>query len=175
MAQSRQLFLFGDQTADFVPKLRSLLSVQDSPILAAFLDQSHYVVRAQMLQSMNTVDHKLARTADLRQMVQKYVDGKLTPAFRTALVCLCQLGCFIREYEESGNMYPQPSDSYVLGFCMGSLAAVAVSCSRSLSELLPIAVQTVLIAFRLGLCALEMRDRVDGCSDDRGDPWSTIV
>nr|AAS89283.1 truncated polyketide synthase [Aspergillus flavus] len=49
MAQSRQLFLFGDQTADFVPKLRSLLSVQDSPILAAFLDQSHYVVRAQML------------------------------------------------------------------------------------------------------------------------------
>ena len=102
MAQSRQLFLFGDQTADFVPKLRSLLSVQDCPILAAFLDQSHYVVRAQMLQSMNTVDHKLARTADLRQMVQKYVDGKLTPAFRTALVCLCQLGCFIR---------------YVLPFC----------------------------------------------------------
>lgn len=59
--------------------------------------------------------------------------------------------------------------------CTGSLAAAAISSSSSLSELLPIAVQTVLIAFRLGLCALDMRDRLETSAEDRGQPWSVVV
>lgn len=59
--------------------------------------------------------------------------------------------------------------------CTGSLAAAAISSSTSLSELLPIAVQTVLIAFRLGLCALDMRDRLETSSEDRSQPWSVVV
>ena len=59
--------------------------------------------------------------------------------------------------------------------CTGSLAAAAISSSSSLSELLPIAVQTVLIAFRLGLCALAMRDRLETSAEDRSQPWSVVV
>lgn len=59
--------------------------------------------------------------------------------------------------------------------CTGSLAAAAISSSSSLSELLPIAVQTVLIAFRLGLCALDMRDRLETSAEDRSQPWSVVV
>jgi noranthrone synthase len=95
MAQSTRLFLFGDQTYDFVPKLRELLAIKDNPILTAFFEQAHFVVRAQMIQSLNPQEHKEARTADLAHMVQKYVDGKLNSAFQTALSCICQLGSFI--------------------------------------------------------------------------------
>jgi noranthrone synthase len=83
--------------------------------------------------------------------------------------------CRNREFEDAGKPYPRPDDSYVLGMCTGSLAAAAVSSSSSLSELLPIAVQTVLIAFRLGLCALDMRDRLEMSAEDRGQPWSVVI
>lgn len=59
--------------------------------------------------------------------------------------------------------------------CTGSLAAAAISSSSSLSELLPIAVQTVMVAFRLGLCALDMRDRLETSAEDRSQPWSMVV
>ena len=96
MAHSARVFLFGDQTSDFVPKLRDLLAVRDSPLLTAFLEQAHYVVRAQMMHALPPVEHKASRTANLAEMVQKYADGKLSPAFQTALSCICQLGCFMQ-------------------------------------------------------------------------------
>jgi noranthrone synthase len=96
MTQPTRIFLFGDQTYDFVPKLRELLPVVDNPILTAFLDQAHYVIRAQMMHELPPAEHKKGRTSSLSQMLQKYVDGDLNPAFQTALACICQLGCFIR-------------------------------------------------------------------------------
>jgi noranthrone synthase len=96
MVHNTKLFLFGDQTYDFVPKLRELLPIKDNPILTAFFEQAHFVVRAQMIQALTPQEHKAARTSDLAQMLQKYVDGNLNPAFQTALSCICQLGCFIR-------------------------------------------------------------------------------
>jgi noranthrone synthase len=96
MAHNTRVFLFGDQTYDFVPKLRELLPIKDHPILTAFFEQAHYVVRAQMIQTLNPQEHKAARTSDLAHMLQKYVDGKLSSAFQTALSCICQLGHFMR-------------------------------------------------------------------------------
>ena len=96
MAPSIRLFVFGDQTAPIVPKLRELLAVRDHPILTAFLEQSHYVLRAQIIQSLPPAEHKAQRTASLAELVQRYEDGKLSPAFQTALSCLCNLGLFIR-------------------------------------------------------------------------------
>ncbi|KAK4995687.1 hypothetical protein LTR66_004548 [Elasticomyces elasticus] len=175
MAQHTRIFLFGDQTYDFVPKLRELLPVKDNPILTVFLDQAHYVVRAQMILSLPPKEHKAARTANLSQMLQKYSDGELNPAFQTALACICQLGCFIRQFGEFGKPYPRPEDTYVLGLCTGSLAAAAVSSCCSLSELLPAAVRTVLMAFRLGLCVVDMRNRMEPPSRDISQEWSIVV
>ena len=96
MTQPTHIFLFGDQTYDFVPTLRELIPVTDNPILTAFLDQAHYVIRAQMMHELPPAEHKKSRTSSLSQMLQKYVDGDLNPAFQTALACVCQLGLFIR-------------------------------------------------------------------------------
>ena len=96
MAQTTHVFLFGDQTFDFAPKLRELLQTDDHPILTAFLDQAHYVVRAQMIRSLPPSEHKAARTSDLAQLLHKFSQGTISPAFQTALSCICQLGCFMR-------------------------------------------------------------------------------
>jgi noranthrone synthase len=169
-----RLFLFGDQTYDFVPELRGLLPIRNNPILVAFLEQSHYVVRAQMIGTLPPKEHKQARTASLAEMLQKYVDGRLPSAFQTVLSCITQLGSFIRQFDDTAIPYPRSDSSYVMGICTGSLAAAAVSCSTSLSDLLPIAVQTVLVAFRLGLCAQEVRDRIEISMEDRAKPWSVV-
>jgi len=96
MAQPTRIILFGDQTYDFVPKLRELLTVSDNPVLTAFLDQAHYVIRALMAQQLSPAEHKKGRTSSLSQMLHKYVNGDYNPAFQTALACISQLGCFIK-------------------------------------------------------------------------------
>jgi len=58
--------------------------------------------------------------------------------------------------------------------CTGALAAAAVSSCSSLSELLPAAVQTVQVAFRLGLCVVDVRDRIEGPTSEIAQSWSTV-
>ncbi|KAI9744716.1 MAG: hypothetical protein M1818_001641 [Claussenomyces sp. TS43310] len=175
MAQQTRVFLFGDQTYDFVPKLQELLRLKEDPILIAFLDQAHYVVRAQMDQYLPLAERKAARTSNLAHLLQKYADGSLSPAFQTALSCICQLGLFMSQYGEIGRSYPRPEDTYVLGICTGALAAAAIASCSTLSELLPAAVQTVQIAFRLGLCVVDVRDRIEIPSAEVSQEWSMVV
>ena len=49
------------------------------------------------------------------------------------------------------------------------------SCSSSLSELLRLALQSALVAFRVGLCALDTRGRLETSAEDRRRPWSVVV
>jgi hypothetical protein len=79
-----------------------------------------------------------------------------------------------RQFGERGRSYPRPEDTYVLGLCTGSLAAAAVSSCSTLSELLPAAVQTVQVAFRLGMCVVRMRDRIETPSKDLPCEWSAV-
>jgi len=88
---------------------------------------------------------------------------------------MTEFNVFHREFEDSARPYPLPNNTYVLGVCTGSVAAAAVSCSSSLSELLPLAVQASLIAFRLGLCALDVRDRLVKSAEERRRSWSVVV
>lgn len=174
MSSSTRVFLFGDQTYEFVKDLTELIRTQDNPLLTAFLDQSHYVIRAEMSQALPPKERKASRTSNLAHLLHKYKEGSLSPAFQTALSCVCQLGTFIKQYGRPGRPYPSANDAYVLGLCTGSLAAAAVSTSSSLSELLPAAVQTVHVAFRLGLCVVDMRDRIEPRHGDPPKPWSAV-
>ena len=90
------IFLFGDQTYDFVPDLRQLLRTRNKPILNAFLEQSHFVIRAQMNLWLPAEERQRYRTSTLAHLLQKYCDGELSPAFQVALHSVSQLGNFIR-------------------------------------------------------------------------------
>ena len=96
MVHSRRVIVFGDQTYDFAPKLRELLVLKDNLILIAFFEQAHYVLRAQMMEALAPEEHKTSRTSSLADMLQKYVNGKLSSAFQTALSCITQIGVFMQ-------------------------------------------------------------------------------
>lgn len=62
----------------------------------------------------------------------------------------------------------------MLGLCTGLLAGSAVASSKTLEELLPIAVEAVRIAFRAGSCVGAAKDALVHPTDAR-ESWSTIV
>ncbi|KAJ4320237.1 hypothetical protein N0V94_003501 [Neodidymelliopsis sp. IMI 364377] len=167
-----QVFLFGDQTYSIVDDLRHLLGSKNKPILQAFLEQAHYVIKAQMNLALPKAERKSSRTSNLAHLLQKYAEGGLSPAFQVALHCLTQLGCFISHFEEPGQPYPTSDNSQIISLCTGAIAAAAISSSSSLSELLPAAVHSVQVAMRLGLCLVETRDRIELPQPDASQEWS---
>lgn len=78
------------------------------------------------------------------------------------------------QHGETGDVYPLTSETYLLGLCTGSLPAAAISCCESISQLIPLAVQTVLIALRTGLCAANVGNRIEKPAEGLSS-WSTIV
>lgn len=81
----------------------------------------------------------------------------------------------IRYHGDGSRSFPCSSDTVVLGLCTGSLAAAAISTSTSVFELLPAAVEAVLIAFRTGLRSIEVRDDIERSSQSELPMWSVIV
>lgn len=63
---------------------------------------------------------------------------------------------------QASHSYPLPENTHLLGLCTGAIPAAAVSCARSVHELLPLAVTAVVVAFRTGLCAADAGRRVAG-------------
>lgn len=73
--------------------------------------------------------------------------------------------------QASNGAYPSASNSVAAGLCTGSLAAAAITSCQSLADLLPVAVQTVRVAFRAGLCVYRAAIAIEP-SDD---PWSLVI
>lgn len=72
-----------------------------------------------------------------------------------------------------GHAYPVGSDSCIIGLCTGQLASAAVSSSRTVGELIPVGVQTVVLALRLGSSVIKVRDLVE--SNGPSPSWSVLV
>ena len=71
---------------------------------------------------------------------------------------------FSRRSWETENSSPIGSN-YVFGHGTGLLTAAAVSCCSSLEQFLPVALETVLISFRVGLLAADTRDQIANKAD----------
>lgn len=68
------------------------------------------------------------------------------------------------------------SDTVLAGLCTGLLAATAVSASRSLVDLVPIALKTVQVAFRIGAKVYRAAQRLSTSKDGNTNrSWSTLV
>lgn len=79
-----------------------------------------------------------------------------------------------RYYGEGSRRYPHGSNSHAIGLCTGSFAAAAISVSQTISELIPAAIEAVLVAFRTGLRSFEARNDIEHRS--LASPvWSMIV
>lgn len=81
---------------------------------------------------------------------------------------------FYSHYGDLGHAYPSSSDSVIIGLCVGLLSSAAVSSSKTIGELIPIAVETVVLALRLGLCVHTVRKLVD-TGNSSSSSWSALV
>ncbi|KAF7551423.1 hypothetical protein G7Z17_g5015 [Cylindrodendrum hubeiense] len=103
----------------------------------------------------------------LEDFLVKAYDAVRTEIFKLPY----QLGAFIIQAEDC---YHGTSISQSIGLCTGALAAAAVSCSRSALDLVPLAVDAVTVAFRIGMHVTDAAKRV-AHSHDSDECWSIIV
>lgn len=67
----------------------------------------------------------------------------------------------------------KPSETYLVGLCTGLFAAAAISSAPSLSGLVPVAVQFVLMAFRTGAHVAALAERLQ--SNSEGSEWTYVL
>ena len=67
------------------------------------------------------------------------------------------------------------ANTSLVGLCTGLLSAAAVACCQSITDLVPLAVHTALVAFRAGICIAEVRDRIEDQKEGPPVPWSVLI
>lgn len=80
----------------------------------------------------------------------------------------------LSHYTATGQSYPSPFQTRLVGLCTGLLTATAVSCCQTITDLIPLAAHTVLVALRTGLCVSEVRDRIEPPSGS-SSAWSALI
>jgi hypothetical protein len=74
--------------------------------------------------------------------------------------------------EHPEKWYPESDSTLFVGICVGQISATAISLARSLTELLPLAVDAVRIAFHLGRLTTASRNDLEASSDDA---WAIVI
>jgi naphtho-gamma-pyrone polyketide synthase len=75
---------------------------------------------------------------------------------------------------DRGHPYPSSDDGLLLGSCTGLLSCAAVSSCQNVGELLPLAVEVVVLTIHLGLCVMRVREMVDSTESSSGS-WSILI
>ncbi|KAL2010566.1 hypothetical protein VTN00DRAFT_6373 [Thermoascus crustaceus] len=174
MGVASRVYLFGDQTGDFDAGLRRLLQAKNNSLLTSFLERCFYALRHEIAQLSPSQRQTFPRFTSVVDLLSRWRESGPNPALESALTCIYQLGCFIKYYGDGGQTYPLGSESHIIGLCTGLLASAAVSSSRTIGELIPAAVETVVVALQLGLCVLKVRDLVDQ-NQTSSQSWSMVV
>ncbi|KAF5010178.1 hypothetical protein FDECE_3671 [Fusarium decemcellulare] len=163
MATNMKLYLFGDQTFDIQPHLRNLLQKRDHLFLQDFLTKAYNAIRVEMYRLPLKVRNDLPRFTCQEDLLLWDQSGKRCVALDMAMTTI-QAG--IDSYDAHKTR--------VVGLCTGAFAAAAVSCSSFTADLIPMAVDAVVAAFRTGVLVTEVAKRVDQ-SHDLDDSWAILV
>ncbi|KAG8528459.1 Type I Iterative PKS [Bacidia gigantensis] len=173
MTETKEILLFGDQTNPFDDGIRKLFQRKDNIFVEAFLKRATFAVREEIGKLPSLLRAEFPRFSSILDLLTRYRKIQDNPALEGALTCVHQIATFIAYYGEEARVYPLASGSYFSGLCTGLLAAAAISSAHAVSDLIPVAVETVLIAFRTGLRTLQMRDRI--CRRSTKHDWSVVV
>lgn len=96
MTMASQIFLFGDLTVSFEERLRHLLHLQGNALLRSFFDQAGFALRKECGDLPAEQQDLFPRFTTLVDLLPKLGETEGTPILRFALLCLCELGQFIR-------------------------------------------------------------------------------
>ncbi|CAG8050114.1 unnamed protein product [Penicillium salamii] len=173
MEAASRVYLFGDQTADFDSGLRRLLHAKNDSLLVAFFQKSYYALRKEITSLPPSERAAFPRFTSIVDLLARYRESGPNPALESALTTIYQLGSFIHHYGDLGHAYPRGNENFIVGLCTGQLAAAAVSSSRTVGELIPVGVETVVLALRLGTCVLKVQELVEPSKS--ASSWSVLV
>ncbi|KIW01754.1 uncharacterized protein PV09_06930 [Verruconis gallopava] len=175
MTKAMRVFLFGDLNVSFEESLRELLYTKDMPVLKSFLEKVAFALREEISRMSSSWQALMPRFTTLIDLLPQ-INGKIgSPALRFALLCVAELGLFIRFHERRSIPYPTGDNSCLLGICTGSFAAAAVAVSRGLTDLVPAGVEATLVALRTATLSLQCRFDMCNMTETGSSCWSAIV
>ncbi|KAF4446291.1 fusarubin cluster-polyketide synthase [Fusarium austroafricanum] len=171
MSSHLKLYLFGDQTFDVQPGLQNLLQKRDNLFLNDFLNKAYNALRAELFKIPFSIRKDLPRFTCQEDLLLWDQSGPRCVALDMAMTTLYQLGTFI---SQAGISSYDAQNTRVVGLCTGAFAAAAVSCSSFTADLIPMAVSSVIAAFRTGLLVTDTARRIDS-SSDFNKSWALLV
>nr|BAW18768.1 topopyrone polyketide synthase [Phoma sp. BAUA 2861] len=174
MAASGKAIVFGDLTFDSVSHLGSFVSRKDNTLLVSFFERVAFALRAEIGALPASAREGFVKFTEFQELIARVRKSTSPhPAIGKALACTYQFATYISHFTAPERQYPS-ADTRLIGLCTGLLTAAAVSCSQSLTDLIPLAVHTVLIAFRTGLLVAEIRDGIEA-PKDVPKAWSILA
>ncbi|CAK7231914.1 Type I Iterative PKS [Sporothrix curviconia] len=175
MADRLAFLLFGDQSLDTYAFLSGFYREGGQGILAkAFLNQAGEALLRE-IESLGRLERsKLPLFKTLQQLNERYhAQDKKHPALDGALLCVTQLAHYIDHAEKNWEDVTRHDHTFLVGLCSGLFAAAAIASTPSLSTLVPVAVQAVLMAFRTGLYVSSLAERL--CPPtEKSESWTYI-
>ena len=94
--ESCQVFVFGDLTLPFEEDLRQLLHTKGNGTLSSFFDQVGFAFREEFGKLASRQQYLLPSFTTLVDLLFKLKKSEGAPALKFALLCLYQVGQFIR-------------------------------------------------------------------------------
>jgi len=168
--------LFGDQSLDTYGFLADFVRAGEPGILAReFLRQVGDALRDEVnsLSWNERASIPIFRT--LQQLNEKYyTQSTKVPGIDSALLSVAQLVHYIDLTEKQHEDATTTNNRVLSGLCTGLFAATAIATSPSLSTLLPVAVQVVLMAFRTGHYVASMAERLSPATHGQ-ESWTYVL
>lgn len=169
------ILVFGDQTVDPHQFLINALLQKEKPLLTSFLERTHVALRAEIQRLPRHRRDQIPAFSSVHELTRRYFNSKVRdPAIDSTLLCVAQFSHWIGLHEDRPLEYPVPQNTRIIGICTGLLAASAIASCSSLASLIPLAVETVAVAFRVGALVATVSDVLERRLVGE-DAWSTVI
>ena len=97
MSLKMNIFLFGDQAANYNSNLVEKLRQKDSPVLTSFLEKVNVALREEISQQPGLVRKTIPNFSTLLELVEWFDESSVSnPAIESAICTTCQIACLIR-------------------------------------------------------------------------------
>ncbi|KZF26968.1 conidial yellow pigment biosynthesis polyketide synthase [Xylona heveae TC161] len=169
------LLVFGDQEVDIHAFLQKIwLAGKQNTLLGTFLERTGLALREEIARLPGLERQKIPNFTNIHELAKRYHEaGQRHASVETALSCVAQLAQFIGYAEHEAGDALSAKGKSALGSGTGLLSAAVISSSASLTGLIPLAVEVVILALRIGLQVETFADRL--CPTSSGEPWSYKV
>ncbi|KAI1462723.1 polyketide synthase [Annulohypoxylon moriforme] len=176
MADQMAFLLFGDQSLDTHGFLADFYRRGNPSVLSKeFLRLASDALRDEIDRLPREERRKIPIFRTLQQLNERYHAQPIKfPGIDSALLCIAQLAHYIDRSEKEHGDFTDKNNTKLSGLCTGLFAATAIASSPSLSALLPIAVQTVLMAFRTGSHVASLAERLSP-STEKSESWTYVL